>query len=114
MNTSEGNDKLFLLLHFCLHLLLAARVLVPVLGLPLVAAVAACGLLPAVAGDATADWRRIGCRGCRSRTPLSCGKWGLPGPGTEPAPPAFAAAFFTTGPPGKPYKPFLMVRGGLE
>ena len=29
------------------------------------------------------------------------GMWDLPGPGTEPMPPALAGGFLTTGPPGK-------------
>ena len=32
---------------------------------------------------------------------LSCGMWGLPGPGLEPVSPALAGGFLTTVPPGK-------------
>ena len=41
---------------------------------------------------------------CGSWALLLCSVWDLPGPGNEPVSPALAGGFFTTEPPGKPWK----------
>lgn len=40
-------------------------------------------------------------RGLQARAQLLRGPWDLPRPGTEPASPALAGGFLTSGPPGK-------------
>ena len=42
-----------------------------------------------------------------ARVQLPCGVWDLPGPGTEPVSPVWAAESFTTEPSGKPCSAFL-------
>ena len=46
---------------------------------------------------------------CGSRAQLLRGMWDLPRPGLEPTSPALAGRLSTTAPPGKPYKPFLII-----
>ena len=61
--------------------------------------VALLGLLIAVASLVA-----LGCMGfssCSTQALLVQGMWTLPGPGIEPASPALADRFLTTGPPGK-------------
>ena len=48
--------------------------------------------------------RHLGRCGAWAQLPL--GMWDLPGPGTEPMPPALAHGFLTTGPPEKSSKVF--------
>ena len=49
---------------------------------------------------------------CGSRAQLPGSTWDHPRSGIEPVSPAWAGAFFTTEPPGKP--PFILGRGSLE
>ena len=45
---------------------------------------------------------RLNC--CGPRAELLCGTWDLPRSGTEPVSPALTGRFFTTEPPGKPWR----------
>ena len=48
--------------------------------------------------------------GCAAWAWSLCGIWGLLGSGIEPVSPALAGGFFTTEPPGKPWKQDLEER----